>query len=162
MAAEHVFYGENSTGVGGDVAGATTAAAWMVGMCGMAPERIDFNGRFQLKAEEERARRQIQKRLQDLGGQIMNRAQGGAMTGDALGMVLGDPQKRALAAQFLGMAYVIGFNFIRANREAVEHVAETLMERREMHGDEVVELLDSVQLVAPEIDWTEERTYPRL
>src|SRR5207249_6948526 len=31
MAAERVFYGENSTGVGGDVQGATARAAWMVG-----------------------------------------------------------------------------------------------------------------------------------
>ncbi|HUE26637.1 MAG TPA: AAA family ATPase, partial [Solirubrobacteraceae bacterium] len=31
MAAEHVFYGENSTGVGGDVMSATARAAWMVG-----------------------------------------------------------------------------------------------------------------------------------
>ena len=30
MAAERVFYGENSTGVGGDVQGATARAAWMV------------------------------------------------------------------------------------------------------------------------------------
>ena len=37
MAAEHVFYGENSTGVGGDVQSATARAAWMVGACAMAP-----------------------------------------------------------------------------------------------------------------------------
>ena len=37
IAAERVFYGENSTGVGGDVQAATDRAAWMVGACGMAP-----------------------------------------------------------------------------------------------------------------------------
>ena len=39
MAAEHVFYGENSTGVGGDVQSATSRAARMVGMWGMGPSR---------------------------------------------------------------------------------------------------------------------------
>ncbi len=37
MAAEHVFYGENATGVGGDLQSATGRAAWMVGMSGHGP-----------------------------------------------------------------------------------------------------------------------------
>ena len=41
MAAEHVFYGENSTGVGGDVQSATVQTALMVGASAMGPERID-------------------------------------------------------------------------------------------------------------------------
>src|SRR5689334_20523327 len=44
MAAERVFYGENSTGVGGDVQSATARAAWMVGACGMAPDEPELNG----------------------------------------------------------------------------------------------------------------------
>ena len=32
----------------------------------------------------------------------------------------------------------------------------------EMHGDEVTELLDSVNLKIPEIDLTEESTWPRI
>src|SRR5580765_4730025 len=35
LAAEHVFYGENATGVGGDLQSATGRAAWMVGVSGM-------------------------------------------------------------------------------------------------------------------------------
>ncbi len=38
MAAEEVFYGENSTGVGGDVQSATRLACAMVGMWAMGPE----------------------------------------------------------------------------------------------------------------------------
>ena len=38
MAAERVFYGENSNGVGGDVQSATAQAAWMVGASAMGPE----------------------------------------------------------------------------------------------------------------------------
>ena len=37
-----------------------------------------------------------------------------------------------------------------------------LVERREMHGDEVTELLDSVHLRIPEVDLTEEATWPRI
>ena len=45
MAAERVFYGENSTGVGGDVESATARAAWMVGVCGMGPEPVNLAGK---------------------------------------------------------------------------------------------------------------------
>ena len=40
VAAEHVFYGENTQGVGGDMSGIAGLAALMVGHYGMAPERI--------------------------------------------------------------------------------------------------------------------------
>ena len=40
MAAEHVFYGENSQGVSGDVQSATATAAAMVGMWGMGPDAV--------------------------------------------------------------------------------------------------------------------------
>src|SRR5436190_18095873 len=43
MAAEHVFYNENSNGVGGDVYMATTLAARMVGVSAMAPKPIEFD-----------------------------------------------------------------------------------------------------------------------
>jgi hypothetical protein len=37
-----------------------------------------------------------------------------------------------------------------------------LTERREMHGDEVVALLDAAELTEPEIDLLDERSWPRL
>ena len=42
MAAEHVFYGENCTGVGGDVQSATIARRCMVGFVGHGPEPVDL------------------------------------------------------------------------------------------------------------------------
>jgi ATP-dependent Zn protease len=162
MAAEHVFYGENSTGVGGDVQSATMRAAWMVGMCAMPPERVELPLKFARQSEEDAAREKIMKRFERIGLGIMNRAQGGAMTGDALGAVLSDPMKRANAAQIIGQAYVLAYNFVQQNRDKVEQVAETLIERREMHGDEVVELLDEVGLIEPTIDLTEERVWPKV
>ena len=52
MAAEHVFYGENTNGVGGDVQSTTALAAYMVGASAMAPEPITIT-----KKVEERDRR---------------------------------------------------------------------------------------------------------
>src|SRR4051812_42378348 len=70
MAAERVFYGENSTGVGGDVQSATARAAWMVGACGMGPERIELDGRFANEEDEEDEREKLMKRFERIGEQI--------------------------------------------------------------------------------------------
>jgi cell division protease FtsH len=154
MAAEHVFYGENSTGVGGDVQSATWRAAWMVGMCGMGPEPVPV--------EDDEERKQIEERYERIGLKIVNRASGMRESGDPLPAILGDPYKRAAAAQILGQAYITAVCLIRHNRDAVLQVAERLIERRELHGDEVVELLDSVALEAPEIDVRDETIWPKL
>jgi ATP-dependent Zn protease len=53
MAAENVFYGENTGGVGGDLQTATDTAAWMVGTAGMRPLHVDVNG----SAEDDDERR---------------------------------------------------------------------------------------------------------
>jgi hypothetical protein len=44
----------------------------------------------------------------------------------------------------------------------VEKVAVALMERGEMYGNEVVDLLDNVGLVRPEIDVLDEATWPKV
>ncbi len=163
MAAEHVFYGENSTGVGGDVQSATSRAAWMVGMCGMGPEPIDLNGRhFATEEEREEAEEEFMKRFERIGAQIMNRAAGMRESGDPIAAVLSDPGKRRAAAQILGQAYITAVCLIRHNREQVLHIAETLIERRELHGDEVVRVLDAAQLEAPAIDLDDESIWPKL
>jgi hypothetical protein len=51
---------------------------------------------------------------------------------------------------------------VRENRSAVEQIADTLIERRELYGDELVRLLDSVGLHKPTIDLTNEETWPKL
>jgi len=48
------------------------------------------------------------------------------------------------------------------NRDRIERIADTLVERKEMHGDEVVDLLESVGLVRPEIDLRDDSTWPTL
>jgi ATP-dependent Zn protease len=163
MAAEHVFYGENSTGVGGDVDSATRLAAYMVGFCGMGPEPIRLNGTFQgTEDERHEDEERYMQRFERIGMLIMNRAQGSAMMGDPIAAVLGDPVKKAAAARILGQAYITAVALIRHNRDGVLQVAETLVERRELHGDEVVEVLDAAQLQAPDIDITDETIWPKL
>jgi ATP-dependent Zn protease len=162
MAAERVFYGENSTGVGGDVESATQRAAWMVGVCGMGAEPISLESKV---PRGERAEREadVMERFEKIGAQIMNRASSGsAMERDPIGAVLTDPGKRRAASQILGQAYLAAQCLIEANRDKVEAIAETLIERRELHGDEVVELLDQHDLRRPEIDLTDDATWPKL
>jgi ATP-dependent Zn protease len=163
MAAERVFYGENSTGVGGDVQSATARSAWMVGSCAMAPERVDLDGRFETTEDEDAAREKIMKRFEQIGTQIMQRAgAGGPFDQNPIAGVLGDPSKRLLAAQLLGQAYVRAHHLIFANRDACEHIADVLIERKELHGDEVLELLDDANLVKPEIDPLDDAVWPKL
>jgi ATP-dependent Zn protease len=161
MAAERVFYGENSTGVGGDVQSATARAAWMVGSCAMAPERVDLGELSD--GDEEEARERIMSRFERIGLQIMRRSgSGGPLEQDPIAGVLADRDKRALAAQLLGQAYMRAHLLVAANRSSVERIADVLVERRELHGDEVVELLDAADLRIPEADLTRDDTWPSL
>ena len=162
MAAERVFYGENSTGVGGDLESATVRSAWMVGVCGMGPEPIDLEGKVPEKVREEREK-EIMERFEKIGQRLMNRiSHGSAMQGDPIAGVLADPGKRAAAAQILGQAYVAAQALIEANRTEVEAIANTLIERRELHGDEVVALLERHRLTQPEFDLTDDESWPKL
>ncbi len=161
MAAERVFYGENSNGVGGDVQSVTTTAAYMVGTSAMAPERIEIpEGKFADESPEE-TRKRIMKRFEEIGLQIMNRT-GGAYEHNPIANVLGDPAKRAMAAQILGQAYLHAHHLVLANKPAVERIADVLVEKREIYGDDVVNLLDSIELKVPQIDVTDEDAWPKL
>jgi ATP-dependent Zn protease len=162
-AAEEIFYGENTTGVSGDMQSATTLACLMAGIWAMQPERIDFGNRYRSQAEEDAAREKIMKRFQDIGDTLLSRGAGGSqMQGDPIAVCLGDPNKRRTAAQMLGQAYYTAYCFIAQNRKGVEGIAETLIERRELHGDEVIELLRDANLEAARLDYFEERTWPRV
>jgi ATP-dependent Zn protease len=162
MAAEHVFYGENSNGVGGDIQSATWIASRMVGMSGMGPEPLDLRGRV-AKERLPEVEKELMERFERIGLRIMNRARlGSAMDSDPIGSVLGDPSKRAAAAQILGQAYLTAVCCIRANREAVAAVAEALVQHKELYGDEVVELLEAAAPRAPVIDVLDDSIWPKV
>ena len=103
----------------------------------------------------------VLERLERIGTAIMNRSRGGAALGqDPVAAILGDRDKRRAAAQILGQAYVTAYSLMLGNREQVEQIADTLIERKEMHGDEVVDLLSNVKLKRPQIDLMDDRTWP--
>jgi len=163
MAAERVFYGENTNGVGGDVFSTTAQAAFMVGASAMGPQWIELDETKLDDESEEDARERIAKRFEKIGLQIMNRTSGGGpFAENPIAGVLQDPGKRAQAAQIIGQAYIAAHNLMLANKEAVERIADVLVERKELYGDEVVELLDAQKLRMPEIDLLAEKTWPKV
>ena len=162
MAAELVFYGQNTTGVGGDMASVTWRAAWMVGSAAMAPAPVDLSDRIEDPDERRRQEERVAERFVALGNTIMHRSGSGMLDEQPLAATLGDPAKRRNAAMLLGQAMVVAYATVRANRDAVEAVADELVDKRELYGDEVVRLLDSVQLRKPTIDVLEESTWPAI
>jgi cell division protease FtsH len=163
MAAERVFYGENSNGVGGDLQSATNRAAWMVGAAGMGPQPLDLAGLSFADETEEQTRARIMKRFEHIGLTLMNRTRGSAdFHQDPIAAVLGDPYKRKTAAEILGQAYVTAESFVAANREPVERIAEALIERQELYGDELVRLLAEQRFTEPKVDLAQDGMWPRI
>jgi ATP-dependent Zn protease len=155
MAAEMVFYGENSVGVGGDLQSATWIAGSMVGAAGMAPTPIHVNGGSFEGVSGERAEKRIERRFEDIGNRLLNR---GINPFDALG----DRAKRPLIARFLGEAFVTAYIFVQANKDAVERIANEVIEKQEIYGNELVALLDKQNLVKPEVNWAKEEIWPQI
>ena len=159
MAAERVFYSENSTGVGGDVMSVTAQTAGMVGAAAMGPQPFVATPRE--GETEEEARSRALERLEGIGLQIMNRMGGGGpMAPDPVSGALSDPAKRRVAAQIIGQAYVVAHNLAAANQEALDRIADVLIEKKEIFGDELIDLLDSVGIRIPELDYGDESIWP--
>jgi ATP-dependent Zn protease len=155
MAAEHAFYEQNSTGVSGDVHTATTIASYMVGVWAMGPEPVKFE-RPLAKADAPKARAAVMANFEQLGAQIMNRAS--VQVGD----VLADSDKRKAVALLLGQAYYAAYHTMDQNRRAIDYIADTLVEEKELHGDEVVDLLDRAGISRPKFDYLEPASWPRI
>jgi ATP-dependent Zn protease len=163
MAAERVFYGENSNGVSGDVRSVTAQAAIMVGVAAMGPEPVEIPRHWVSEEDAEKKREAILKRYERIGSQIIGRAGHGSVAeGSPIPGILSDRDKRVMVARLLGQAYVAAYCLIEENREGVERVADVLIEKREMYGDEVVELLDSVTPRKPDIDPLREGSWPEV
>jgi len=158
MAAERVFYGQTSSGVGGDVGAVTALAALMVGASAMGPEPLDLDGGLDTKEED-----RVLKRFEEIGLKIMSRTGGGGpFAHDPIASVLSDRDKRRTAGQLIGQAYVTAHNLMRHNRKGIEHIADQVVARREIYGDELLELLNEAKLKKPAIDLMEEASWPML
>jgi cell division protease FtsH len=153
MAAEHVFYGQTTTGVGGDIGMVTWRAAQMVGRHGMGPAPIDLSDRIADKTEREEAEEKVLERFEKLGLQLMHRS-------DMDLAATKDPAKRKLIAQLLGQCFVVAWCTIRANQDQTDQIATRLIAAGELYGDEVTDLLEECRLIKPEIDVLDETTWP--
>jgi hypothetical protein len=112
---------------------------------------------------EEQARERVLRRFEEIGSQLMNRTRGSAdMHADPIASIMGDQFKRRRVAQILGQAYVTAYNFVLANQTKVNAIADQLVARRELYGDDLVELLDTQKFATPELDWDKEDTWPRM
>ncbi|MEA2644263.1 MAG: cell division protease FtsH [Chloroflexota bacterium] len=139
IAAERVFYGENSTGVSMDLLQSTALAASMIGVWGMGPDPLPL----------ERSRLAV-----SIGEYLISVA---AAIGDSelLGVsspaakALGNPHSRRAIAQVLGAAFIDDWRVMNVNQEAIDLAAEALMAQGELVGDEIGGLLDSVGLREP-------------
>ena len=82
------------------------------------------------------------------------------MNPDPISSALSDPSKRRVGAQIIGQAYLVAHNLASTNREALDKIADVLMQRKEIFGDELVDLLDSVGIRIPELDYSDESIWP--
>ena len=138
IAVERVFYGENTSGVSGDLMSATREAAFMVGLYGMGPDRV--NDEDSLRAEM-------------IGYRLIAQSAGlQAPQGDPnpVAAILQQRDKARDVAQILGSAYVDCWRLMLKNKEAIDRLARVLVEKKELVGREIDELLDTVHLVGPE------------
>ena len=137
IAAERVFYGENSWGVAGDLASVTRRACHMAGIVGMGAEQLPPD---------------LARKAVNIGQNLISAAElGGGMLEGAgpVGPILGNPITRRTVAEILGAAYIDCWRLMYVNREAIDQAVEALIAQGELVGDEIQGLLDSVGLRFP-------------
>jgi ATP-dependent Zn protease len=138
IAAERVFYGENSNGVFGDLRSATSEACHMVGLVGMGAEKLPPD---------------IAKKAVNIGQYLISAAEigGSPLEGSTrTGAVLQNPIARRTVAEVLGAAYIDCWRLMYVNREAIDQAVQALIAQGELVGDEIKGLLDSVGLRFPD------------
>ncbi len=114
-ASEQLFFGEVSSGPAGDLVGATRIAAQMVGAYGFGRSLVS-----------------------------MAADAPGPLSGGLVSSVLGDRQMRADVEKLLNEAYADDEAVLRRHSVVVTTLAEALVERRELIGSEIIEVIESV------------------
>ena len=115
--AEEIFFGDVSTGPGGDLLYATNVAAEMVGSCGMIDSLISFAA-------------------------VQNSALNDS---NIVGRVLADPAGRAAVEELLQSQKVIVKALLEENAHLVEALRDALLEREELIGREITDVLSAAQ-----------------
>ena len=115
-AAEHIFYGQNTTGVGGDLrlGDASTPRTWSASPAWRRRRSTSPTGSRTARSAKTEEKR-VLERFEKIGYQIMHRSGGDDSAYDAS---LKDPAKRKQVAGLLGQAFVIAWNTIRVNQRS--------------------------------------------
>jgi cell division protease FtsH len=116
MAAEELWFGESTTGPGADLVGATDTAAQMVGALGMTDSLVSF------MAMEE-----------------------GLNERNVVAKVLSDPEGRARTDRLLKEAKAAVTEQLDLHRPLVEALRDALLEREELIGAEILEVLQEAE-----------------
>jgi ATP-dependent Zn protease len=112
MSAEELFFGESGTGPSGDLVHATRIAAQMVGSFGMAGSLVSFEA-----------------------------IEAGPISQGLVGKVLGNEDARASVEKLLAQAKADVQTLLDDHRHLVIALRDELLERSELVGDEIVEVL---------------------
>jgi ATP-dependent Zn protease len=115
MCAEELWFGEAGTGPGGDLQAATSAAAQMVGSLGMGGSLVSFEAAA---------------------------TPGGA---NLVAKVLGSDASREAVERILDDAKATARRLLDTNRHLVEALRDALLERDELVGDEIVDVLQDAE-----------------
>jgi cell division protease FtsH len=121
MCAEEIFFGDISTGPGGDLLAATNVAAQMVGACGMTGSLVSF-------------------------GAVQN---SGFSDTNIVGRVLGDHDGRAAVEEVLQAQKLKAKTMLEENRHLVEALRDALMDRFELIGREITDVLEQASASHP-------------
>ena len=84
------------------------------------------------------------------------------MAGDPIGAILSDSEKRKTARSCSARRTSTAYNTVELNRRQIEQIADELIERKEMHGDEVVDLLERCGIQKPDIDYLDPKSWPKI
>lgn len=114
-ASEQLFFGEVSSGPAGDLVAATRIAAQMVGAFGFGKSLVS-----------------------------MAADGGGPLSGGLVSTVMGDRQMRADAERLLNESYADAESVCRRHNAVVTALAEALVERSELIGSEIIDVIETV------------------
>jgi ATP-dependent Zn protease len=116
MTAEELFFGESGTGPSGDLHGATTLAAQMVGSFGMAGTLLSYEA-----------------------------IESGPINGGIVAKVLSDDEGRRSVERILESAKSDVRTLLDQNRHLVVALRDALVATEELVGDEIIEVLQQAQ-----------------
>ncbi|MEP6762293.1 MAG: AAA family ATPase [Sporichthyaceae bacterium] len=119
--AEEIFFGDVSTGPGGDLLYATNVAAEMIGSCGMVDTLVSYAA-------------------------IQNSAFSDT---NIVGRVLGDSEGRSRVEELLQRQKVFVRGLLDSNQHLVAALRDALIDRHELIGSEITEILEAARDAGP-------------